>query len=105
MEFTESSTLRITWLQVFSLVSGALVATFGFVVFLSFLLKVPTLNSIKTNTALAFVLGGISLALLVKNRKQSRLILVLSSLVTVIGLVAILEFWLNTDLYIDEFFG
>src|SRR6185503_3599060 len=100
-----TAALRTGWLQIFSLVTGILVATFGFVVFLSFLFKVPTFNTVKTNSALAFLFAGLCLVLMVKDRKKSRLALVLSSLVTVIGLFAILEFWLNTDLYIDEFFG
>jgi PAS domain S-box-containing protein len=105
MKLIEASSLRVTRLQVFSMVTGIFVATFGFVVFLSSLLNLSTFSTVKTNTALAFVLSGFSLALLARYEKWSKLSVLMSSLVTFIGIVTLLEWRLNTDLYIDEFFA
>ncbi|HEY6801990.1 MAG TPA: PAS domain S-box protein [Pyrinomonadaceae bacterium] len=109
MELTQTSSLRITRLQDFSLVTGILVATFGFVLLLVSLLNltslvdsIANLTSIKANTAVTFVLTGISLSLIVRHQKWNRLILVLSSLVTVLALITLVDFSLNSEPSIDK---
>jgi PAS domain S-box-containing protein len=108
MELTEASSLRITRLQDFSLVTGILVAALGLVMLLASLLNltsladsIANLASIKANTAITFVLTGISLSL-VRQQKWNRLILVLSSLVTIFALIGIVEFSFNTAPSIDK---
>ena len=105
MELIETSTLSINRLRTFSLVTGALVATFGFVVLVNSLLRVTPLTQIHTNSALVFLLSGVSLVLLTRDRMWVRPVVVLSVLVTILGFLTIVEFWFNTDLFIDDLFG
>jgi PAS domain S-box-containing protein len=109
MELTEASSLRITRLQDFSLVTGILVAAFGLVILLASLLNltsladnIANLASIKENTAITFVLTGVSLSLIVRHQKWNRLILVLSALVTILALIPIAEFSFNPELSFDN---
>jgi len=104
MKRTEAPSPRVIRLQTFSLLTGILVATFGFAVLLASILNLANLSTLKANSALAFLLSGISLLLLAK-QSSHRLTLVLAVLVTVIGLATLLEYSLNADLHIDELFG
>src|SRR6185503_4449353 len=95
-----------------SRVAGGIVLAIGLLVLLGWLLDIPALKSIlpnlatmKANTAIAFVLAGISLWLVSANHENQRLDLIARACATLIALIGVLtlsETIFSQDLSIDQ---
>ena len=95
-----------------SRVAGGIVLAIGLLVLLGWLLDIPALKSIlphlatmKANTAMAFVLAGISLWLVSANHENQRLDLIARACATLIALIGVLtlsETIFSQDLSIDQ---
>jgi PAS domain S-box-containing protein len=97
--------------QVFVRVAGALVVSIGCLVLIGWILDItvlksvlPSLVTMKANTALGFVLAGTSLFLLAKrtSRKQYLISRLCSFIVFTIGLSTLSEYLCGWDLGIDQ---
>ncbi len=92
----------ISWAKSFSKVASATVTLVGFLVFVGWMFDIAVLKSVlpelvtmKANTALAFLLAGISLWLLQEEqgeRHRRRIALGCASLVALVGLLTLIEY-------------
>ncbi len=101
-------------LKKLSLFFSIIVAMVGFIVLLGWIGNIPILKSIlpnwismKVDTALCFLLSGITLILLIRERPgriRKILIPALSLIIILIGTVSLLEYIFHFNAGIDEFF-
>jgi len=96
----------------FAIASGIITALAGFVVLLGWLFDSNTLKTlalggitVKANTAIAFMLAGLTLILLQRKELRKNLLIarILAGALTILGSLVILQYIFNINLGIDEF--
>jgi PAS domain S-box-containing protein len=102
----------ISQLKLFSKIAGLISIIIGFTVLVGWALNIDVLKSIlpniismKANTALCFILIGIALILLTQkkiNTRTIRIVQICAVIISIIGLLTIIEYLFNINLGIDQ---